>query len=210
MQLCEVFKAGAGPSPTDVFRGWKAVAGMVCALVNEAEKEVGGDRPARAAALRDQVLKTWNPPQGFGAETAAQIAQTSVMQTLAWVFGKEFLPDLTYNQRCAIDQGLALFEKRVGMSDLLGGARPLNLPPHCTTHHNSCDCREAMIRQGLEWIARDIRTSMIKRDDAPCSAETHLQQALRMCVDLRNRVSHDSDADQLAVECWEYVGEGPA
>lgn len=73
-------------------------------------------------------------------------------------------------------------------TDLLGGIRPLRLPQYCVTHHTSCDCREAMIRQGLEWIEQDIRTSLMKRDDAPCSSETHLEQALRMCVDLRNRV----------------------
>lgn len=61
------------------------------------------DAKTRAAHLRDQILKTWNPNQ----ETA-QIARTSVMQTLAYVFGREFLPELTYNQRCAIDQGLEL------------------------------------------------------------------------------------------------------
>ena len=91
------------------------------------------------------------------------------------------------------------------MTDLLGGCRPLHLPPRCVTHHDVCDCREAMIRQGLETIAREIRTSMLKRDDALCSAaETHLEQALRMCVDLRNRVRADNEANELAEDCHDF------
>lgn len=64
----------------------------------------------RAAILRDQVMKTWNPPlEGLGSPAA--VAQTSVMQTLAWVFGKEYLGALNFAQNRVIDEGLALFAK---------------------------------------------------------------------------------------------------
>ena len=91
------------------------------------------------------------------------------------------------------------------MTDKLGGMRPLRLPAGCVTHHCGSDCREAMVRQGLEWIAREIVTSIEKRDDAPCSADTHLASALRMCVDLRNRVRVDKEAIELADDCHEFV-----
>lgn len=68
------------------------------------------DIEARAAALRDQVLKTWAPPL-FGPATPAQVAQTSSMQTIAFLMGKEFLPGLNLNQQMAIDQAMELFEQ---------------------------------------------------------------------------------------------------
>jgi hypothetical protein len=63
----------------------------------------------RAAVLRDQVKKTWSPPILFGGESTATIAQTSIMLSIAWVFGVEFLGDLTRNQQRAIDSGLVVF-----------------------------------------------------------------------------------------------------
>ena len=68
----------------------------------------------RAIKLRDQILKTWNPPLTSGDERKADIAQTSVMLSLAFVFGSEFLGPLTSNQQVAITSGLALFEKVIG------------------------------------------------------------------------------------------------
>ena len=64
----------------------------------------------RAEQLRDQVLKTWSPPL-VGRGSDADIAQTSVMQTLAWVFGREFFTVLTLEQRLAIENGLETFTK---------------------------------------------------------------------------------------------------
>lgn len=86
----------------------------------------------------------------------------------------------------------------------LGGVRRLNLP-YCGSHHEGCACREEMVRQGLEWIAKEIKNSMMKRDDAPCSAETHMESALRMCVDLRNLVRVDKAAIELAEDCHDFV-----
>jgi hypothetical protein len=59
----------------------------------------------RAMALRDQVMKTWDPPfSGMGSP--ACVAQTSVMQTLAFVYGVQFLPGLTIAQDAAIRGGV--------------------------------------------------------------------------------------------------------
>lgn len=69
---------------------------------------------ARAAKLRDQVLKTWNPPLKAGGESPADIAQTSTMVALAFVFGREFMGELSPNQAAAVDSGAGL------MRDVLG------------------------------------------------------------------------------------------
>lgn len=61
----------------------------------------------RAELLRDQVLKTWYPPMG-GQCSMATVAQTAVMQTLAFVFGVEFMPKMTFEQAAAIDGGMSL------------------------------------------------------------------------------------------------------
>jgi len=66
----------------------------------------------RAIALRDQVMKTWNPPR-MGSGGPAAIAQTSVMQTLAWCFGKPFLGPMTPTQERAIDLGLELMTREL-------------------------------------------------------------------------------------------------
>lgn len=65
----------------------------------------------RAEQLRDQVFKTWSPPiAGRGSD--ATIAQTAVMVTLAWVFGRrEFFTALTLEQHVAIETGLDMFTK---------------------------------------------------------------------------------------------------
>ncbi len=91
----------------------------------------------------------------------------------------------------------------LALTDLLGGVRPLRLPVNCVTHHSSCECREQMVLQGLVWIAREIMTHFRKADDAPMSAEQHLMQALKMTIDLRNRLK----ADQIAVELDEDARE---
>lgn len=64
-----------------------------------------------AIFLRDQVLKTWSPPLKSGNETKAQIAQTAVMQTMAFIFGKDFFEHLTDNQEKAIDEGLLVMNE---------------------------------------------------------------------------------------------------
>jgi hypothetical protein len=64
----------------------------------------------RAEMLRDQVKKTWNPPlQGLGGPGTA--AQTSTMLTLSYVFGKDFLGELTSSQQLAVDLGCDLLEE---------------------------------------------------------------------------------------------------
>ena len=58
-----------------------------------------------------KVKKNWDPPLKSGGESPATIAQTSVMLTLAFVFGKDFLGVLTPEQRIAVDFGCKLFEE---------------------------------------------------------------------------------------------------
>lgn len=70
---------------------------------------------ANGITIRDQVMKTWSPPL-MGMGRPADVAQTSVMQTLAWVFGKPFLGPLTENQEQAIDKGLDLMKRELGKS----------------------------------------------------------------------------------------------
>lgn len=65
----------------------------------------------RAIALRDQVLKTWDHPLMSAEERKADIAQTAVMLSLAFVFGRGFLGPLSDKQEAAITGGLKLFEK---------------------------------------------------------------------------------------------------
>ena len=58
----------------------------------------------KAQLLRDQVKKTWTPPLLHHNASQADCAQTAVMGTIAWVFGKEFLGELTSNQNVVIEQ----------------------------------------------------------------------------------------------------------
>lgn len=69
----------------------------------------------RAKSLMGQVMKTWDPPRIAGTERAVDIAQTSVMLSIAYIMGREFLPSgLTDTQQAAIDSGLKLFNKVIG------------------------------------------------------------------------------------------------
>ena len=70
------------------------------------------DADARAKGLRDQVLKIWNPPR-IGMGTIYDVAQTAVMQTLAFVMGRQFLAGLTPVQQAVIDQGQELMEQTI-------------------------------------------------------------------------------------------------
>ena len=70
------------------------------------------DELKKAELLRDQVMKTWSPPR-MGSGGPAAIAQTSVMQTLAWVFGKPFLGTMTPPQERAIDLGIELMAREL-------------------------------------------------------------------------------------------------
>lgn len=66
----------------------------------------------RSKRLMDQIMKTWDPPLLTGNERPADIAQTATMVAIAYIMGREFLPDeLTVNQRAAIDSGLTVFKK---------------------------------------------------------------------------------------------------
>ena len=66
----------------------------------------------RAQRLMDQVMKTWNPLTG--SERPADIAQTSVMLTIAYIFGSEFLPqNMSRSQEGAIYSGLALLHREL-------------------------------------------------------------------------------------------------
>lgn len=68
----------------------------------------------RAGALMAQVMKTWDPPYSSEDERRADIAQTAVMITIAYIMGREFLPcDLTENQQAAIDSGLRLLDREL-------------------------------------------------------------------------------------------------
>ncbi len=67
------------------------------------------DSRDRAKRLMEQVMETWDPPKTTGGERKADIAQTAVMLTIAYIMGREFIPDeLNDNQRAAIDDGLKL------------------------------------------------------------------------------------------------------
>lgn len=68
----------------------------------------------RAERLMAQVMETWDPPKTTAVERKADIAQTAVMLTLAYVFGREFVPsELTDNQRLAIDDGLKVLNREL-------------------------------------------------------------------------------------------------
>ena len=65
----------------------------------------------RAKRLMDQVMKTWSPPRWSGKESLEVATQTSVMLTIAYIMGREFMPsELTENQRAAIDSGLVVLQ----------------------------------------------------------------------------------------------------
>ncbi len=69
----------------------------------------------RAERLMWQIMKTWDPPLLTGEECKADVAQTAVMITIAYIMGREFMPSkLTDNQREAIDSGLKLFKHELG------------------------------------------------------------------------------------------------
>jgi hypothetical protein len=62
----------------------------------------------RAGQLCEQIMLTWDPPlRGIG--TPADVAQTSVMTAVAFIFGIDALPAMTTNQRLAVESGLILF-----------------------------------------------------------------------------------------------------
>lgn len=73
----------------------------------------------RAARLREKIKKTWSPPEtGFGRN--ADIAQSSVMISLAFIFGKDFLGPLSTNQENAVNGGLDSFNKDIDLSEQAG------------------------------------------------------------------------------------------
>jgi hypothetical protein len=62
----------------------------------------------RASQICDQIMLTWDPPiRGIGSP--ADVAQTSVMTAVAFIFGIDSLPAMTTNQRAAVESGLVLF-----------------------------------------------------------------------------------------------------
>lgn len=69
----------------------------------------------RAKRLMDQVMETWDPPATTAGERKADVAQTAVMLTLAYIMGREFMPnELNDNQRAAIDDGLKFLKQHIG------------------------------------------------------------------------------------------------
>ena len=69
----------------------------------------------RAERLMWQIMKTWDPPLLPGGECKADVAQTAVMITIAYIMGRDFMPsELTDNQWEAIDSGLELFKQELG------------------------------------------------------------------------------------------------
>ena len=69
----------------------------------------------RASALIDQVLKTWNPPEGDPALREvcdATIAQTAAMVTTAWIIGDNLQSwGLSETQQEQVDSGVELFNR---------------------------------------------------------------------------------------------------
>lgn len=79
----------------------------------------------RAQRLMDQVMKTWNPPRWAGKESLEVATQTSVMLTIAYVMGREFIPsELTANQRAAIDSGLVVLQNALDEREAADGEAP--------------------------------------------------------------------------------------
>lgn len=68
----------------------------------------------RAMAVRDRVVPIWNPPLHTGNETPEQIAKTSTVLTLAFIFGEYFIKAETDVQKQAIIDGLKVYEKMLG------------------------------------------------------------------------------------------------
>jgi hypothetical protein len=87
-------------------------------MVHAMEKAVSSDATFRAALLRDQVMKTWSPPL-HGVGRPIDTHQTSTMLTIAWVFGRSFLGELTPSQDAAIDIGLELYSDALVCESLL-------------------------------------------------------------------------------------------
>lgn len=70
--------------------------------------ELDNPMEKRAGQLCEQIMLTWDPPlRGIG--TPADVAQTSVMTAVAFIFGIDTLPAMTTNQRLAVESGLILF-----------------------------------------------------------------------------------------------------
>lgn len=113
----------------------------------------------RAARLRDQVMKTWDPPER-GMASLADIAQTATMQVLAWVMGREFLPNLTQTQDKAITASLEMLERVLkdpnevppnaeGSITFISGSPPTDMAaPE--------DAKVASKAEMLKWLQRQI------------------------------------------------------
>jgi hypothetical protein len=86
----------------------------------EVEEQLDARR--RANLLMQHLLKTWDPPlQGVG---------TAVMQTIAFLFGREALPaDLTDAQERAITEGVALLIRELLSDTSTTGLWPLAPDP---------------------------------------------------------------------------------
>ena len=70
--------------------------------------DLGNPTEQRANQLCEQIMLTWDPPlRGIG--TPADVAQTSVMTAVAFIFGIDALPTMTTHQRIAVESGLILF-----------------------------------------------------------------------------------------------------
>lgn len=100
----------------------------------------------RARILRDQVMKTWNPPMRAEDTILVTAVQTATMQTLAFIFGKDICGGLTPPQQTSIDQGTDLLE-RVLLSGEIPEALPDTLKDYgsnagvrCDTDDGPCAC----------------------------------------------------------------------
>ena len=97
----------------------------------------------RAERLMNQVMETCDPPATTGGERKADIAQTAVMLTIAYIMGREFMPtELNDNQKAAIDDGLKLMVKELDTDE----------PP---TLNEWMDGWEVAVQDGQSHISRD-------------------------------------------------------
>lgn len=75
----------------------------------------------------------------------------------------------------------------------LGEGRHIEIP-RCCTHHDACDCRQAIVNHGVELVCRESMVALEKIEDAPCSAKAHLVSAVRMCLAILQAAGTDDDA----------------
>lgn len=99
----------------DSFASWSPTEAFQKGYTRIRDQDSAEDASAkdRAKQLMNAVMLTWDPPRSFGGESYADVAQTATMLAIAYIMGQEFLPELTENQKIAVDGGLDLLHKNM-------------------------------------------------------------------------------------------------